>query len=93
MDIIKADLFYTLAICNLNTYHYKVLLLLMEKERTQKELSTELEVAKQNINKICKELLSMDLIYISKNIGKNKYLKINPNPKVQVKGQVRFGCF
>jgi DNA-binding MarR family transcriptional regulator len=40
----------------------------MAKEHTQKELSGELSVAKQNINKICKDLISMDFIEVGRTI-------------------------
>lgn len=77
----------------LKTYHYKVLMLLITKRFTQSEVSNILEVKKQNINKIFKELLDMGLIENSETIGRNKYFKavtdikkINSN----IPGQIKF---
>jgi len=85
----KEELYNLYAIdVHLKTYHYKVLFLLIQRDRTQSQICSELGISKQNLNKICKELLSIGYIFCSKVIGRNKYLKINPNPNVQVKGQV-----
>ena len=73
---------------SLKTYHFKVLFLLMNNERTQTEICSELGMSKQNLNKICKTLLSIGYISFSRTIGRNKYLKINPNPIIQIKGQL-----
>ncbi|WP_224383533.1 MarR family transcriptional regulator [Clostridium perfringens] len=77
----------------LKTYHYKVLMLLITNRFTQSEVSNILEVKKQNINKIFKELLDMGLIENSETIGRNKYFKavtdikkINSN----IPGQIKF---
>lgn len=85
----KTELYELYASCKFTTYHYKILFLLLKNSYTQKEISNKLGVAKQNINKTCKELLSMDLIKVSKVIGNNKYLEINKNPKLQIKGQLK----
>jgi len=74
---------------DLTTYHYRVLFLLMQCERTQAQICAELSYKKQNINKICKDLLSIDYISFGKVVGKNKYLKINSNPDIQAKGQIK----
>lgn len=73
---------------DLKTYHYKVLFLLLHKDRTQSEMCSELNISKQNINKICKDLLSIGYISYGEIIGRNKYLKINPNPSIQARGQL-----
>ncbi|MFR1315137.1 MAG: helix-turn-helix domain-containing protein [Clostridium perfringens] len=77
----------------LKTYHYKVLMLLITNRFTQSKVSNILEVKKQNINKIFKELLDMGLIENSETIGRNKYFKavtdikkINSN----IPGQIKF---
>ena len=77
----------------LTTYHYRVLFLLMKNEMNQAQMTIELETTKQNINKVCKELLQMDLIYISCIEGRNKYYKINEKPCVQLKGQISIDDF
>lgn len=84
----KNELYNLYASCTFNSIHYKILFLLLAKPHTQKEISDELNIAKQSINRACKTLLSMDLIFVNNTIGRNKYLKINTNPKLQVKGQV-----
>lgn len=77
----------------LKTYHYKVLMLLITDSFTQSEVSNLLDVKKQNINKIFKELLDMGLIENCETIGRNKYFKaitdikkINSN----IPGQIKF---
>lgn len=74
----------------LTTYHYKVILYLMcEKEATQTQIATALDVKKQNIYKVFKDLKSMDIIVFSRNEGKNSYWKLNPSPTLQIKGQMK----
>lgn len=73
---------------NLKTYHYKVLFLLLHKDRTQTEMCSELNICKQNINKICRDLLSIGYISYGEVVGRNKYLKINQSPILQAKGQL-----
>jgi predicted transcriptional regulator len=85
----KEDLYEIYATnSSLKTYHYKVLLLLMNNERTQSEMCSELGITKQNINKICKDLLSIGYISNGKTVGRNKYLHIDLCPNPQIKGQV-----
>jgi len=85
----KEDLYKHYALdSDLKTYHYRVLFLLMQHERTQSEICSELGISKQNLNKICRNLLSIGYILQGKMVGRNKYLKINPNPSIQVKGQL-----
>ena len=74
----------------LTTYHYKVILyLLSTKSATQTEISTALYAKKQNINKVFKELYSMDIIMKDRIEGRNTYWKLNPNPVLQEKGQIK----
>ncbi|MBQ8998147.1 MAG: winged helix-turn-helix transcriptional regulator [Clostridium sp.] len=78
----------------LTTYHYKVILYLFgKKEATQSEMSKNFEVSKQNINKVCKELCSMDIISIKRKEGRNTFWSLNPNPRFQAKGQLRLEDF
>ena len=56
----------------------------MEKERTQTELASELEISKQSVHRACKDLKGYDYICISNELGKNKYLKVNPEPNMQM---------
>lgn len=75
----------------LTTYHYKVLFLLMEKSMTQSQMAEELGVIRQNMNKVCRELESMNLIVTDRIEGRNKFLAINKSLKnVEVKGQLKF---
>lgn len=74
----------------LTTYHYKVILYLIgKKEMTQSQICKDLDVSKQNINKVFKELHSMDIIIKSGVEGRNIYWKMNPKPVLQAKGQIR----
>lgn len=73
----------------LTTYHYKVLLMLSTKEYMQSVLSKELGMARPNISRIFKTLEEKNLIYVSKEIGKNKYYAINKTPIKQIEGQVK----
>ena len=75
---------------SLTTYHYKVILYLLGvKSATQTEVANALDVKKQNINKIFKELHSMDIIIKDRVEGRNIYWKSNPNPTFQEKGQIK----
>ena len=85
----KEDLYKQYATDNiLKTYHYKVLFLLMQKDRSQSEICSDLGISKQNLNKICKDLLSIGYLSYGEVKGRNKYLRINPNPNTQVIGQL-----
>lgn len=76
----------------LTTYHYKVILLLIgKKEATQSQIAQELGICKQNINKVFKDLSSIDIVLKSRVEGRNIFWKINPEPKFQIKGQIRLG--
>lgn len=76
------------ATLDLTTYHYKVILLLMTKEYTQSQIADILNVKKQNIHSVCRDLKSMGIIYESSRIGNNVYLALNLHPEVQIKGQI-----
>lgn len=74
----------------LTTYHYKIILYLLgKKEATQAEMTQELETSKQNINKVCKELNSMNIIEIKRKEGRNMFWTLNQNPTFQAKGQMK----
>ena len=64
--IIKEDM--------LTAMQYKILFVLMTGEYTQVQLSYELNVAKQSINPLVKDLLNKRLIRITKVEGRNKWL-------------------
>lgn len=91
----KSDILVKLSeLKGLTTYHYKVILYLLgKKESTQSEMSKEFEVSKQNINKVCKELSSMDIIQVKRKEGRNIFWSLNPNPTFQHKGQMRLEDF
>lgn len=73
----------------LTTYHYKVILYLLgKKEATQAEMTQELETSKQNINKVCKDLSSIDIIEIKRKEGRNIFWVLNLNPTFKAKGQL-----
>lgn len=74
----------------LTTYHYKVILYLHGAgEATQTQMSEQFETTKQRVNKICKELKSMDIIQIKRKEGRNIFWELNPKPNFQVKGQIK----
>jgi len=74
----------------LTTYHYKVILYLLgKKEATQSEMAHELETTKQNINKMCKELESMNVIEKKRIEGRNIFWILNPTPTFEIKGQTK----
>lgn len=74
----------------LTTYHYKVILYLDGAgEATQSQMSKQFETSKQRVNKICKELESMDIIQIKRIEGRNVFWELNPKPTFQHKGQMK----
>lgn len=74
----------------LTTYHYKVILYLDGAgEATQSQMSKQFETTKQRINKICKDLKSMDIIQVKRTEGRNVFWELNPKPKFQIKGQIK----
>ena len=60
----------------------------MSKELTQSQIATILNAKKQNIYSVCRDLKSMDIIQEYSRIGNNIYLTLNPQPQVQLKGQM-----
>ena len=74
----------------LTTYHYKVILYLYGAgEATQSQMSKQFETTKQRINKICKDLKSMDIIQVKRTEGRNVFCELNTKPKFQIKGQIK----
>lgn len=74
----------------LTTYHYKVILYLMScNEASQTQIAKELGTPKQNINRVFKDLSSMDVVIHSRKEGNSIFWKLNPNPKFQTKGQLK----
>ncbi len=70
------EYFSALAMQNsLTTYHYKVLLLLNVQPYTQAQLSNMLDIQRQNINRVVKDLEQMKLIEVDRIEGRNKFLK------------------
>lgn len=66
----------------LTTYHYKVILYLDGAgEATQSHMSKQFETTKQRVNKVCKDLESMDIIQIKRKEGRNVFWELNPKPK------------
>lgn len=71
----------------LTTYHYKVIMYLLgKKEATQSAMCKDFKVSKQNINKVCKYLHSMNIIEVKRKEGRNIFWSLNQNFKFQVKG-------
>lgn len=91
----KSDVLVKLSeLKGLTTYHYKVILYLLgKKESTQSEMSKKFEISKQNINKVCKELSSMDIIQVKRKEGRNIFWSLNSNPTFQHKGQMKLEDF
>jgi DNA-binding MarR family transcriptional regulator len=75
----------------LTTYHYRILFLLLGQDgMTQSKLAEKLDLNRQNCHKVCKELLNRNIIYVSREEGKNKYLSINEKIKdTGIKGQLK----
>jgi len=74
---------------DLTTYHYKVLLMLSNKEYMQSVLSNKLGMDRANMSRIFKTLSEKNLIYVTKVVGKNKYYAINKTPSHQIAGQTK----
>lgn len=74
----------------LTTYHYKVILLLLaSKEATQTQIAKILDVPKQNINRVFRDLVSMNIVIESRKEGTSIFWKLNPKPNLQVNGQIK----
>lgn len=75
---------------NLTALHYKIILYLDGiKESTQTQMGKAFGTRNQYVNKLCKELESMDIIRIKRIEGRNIYWALNPNPNLQIEGQVK----
>lgn len=60
----------------------------MSKEFTQSQIAEILNVKKQNIYSVCRDLKAMGIVYESSRLGNSVYLALNPQPQVQAKGQM-----
>ena len=84
-----------LATMELTTYHYKILLLLNIKAFTQSQISTALDIQRQNTNKYFKELEACNLIEIDRTEGRNTFYKAVTNTrsiKSNIKNQLKLEC-
>lgn len=76
-----------------SVYGYKILLLLNTKSYTQAQLSTMLNLQKQNTSKYVRELAEMGLIEVDRIEGKNKFFRAVTSIeklKTHIKGQIKF---
>lgn len=60
----------------LGKYHYKILLLLMVRDYSQADISKLLDIKKQNVNRVFKDLEKLGLIEVKEKIGSNKYYRL-----------------
>ncbi|TPE21326.1 winged helix-turn-helix domain-containing protein [Clostridium perfringens] len=76
----------------LGKYHYKILLLLMVGDYSQADISKLLDIKKQNVNRVFKDLEKLGLIEIKEKIGSNKYYRLVDMKalNVNVVGQIKF---
>ncbi|WP_096517106.1 winged helix-turn-helix domain-containing protein [Clostridium perfringens] len=76
----------------LGKYHYKILLLLMVEDYSQSDISKLLDIKKQNVNRVFKDLEKLALIEIKEKIGSNKYYRLVDIKalNVNVVGQIKF---
>jgi predicted transcriptional regulator len=82
-----------IALLDLKTYHYKILLLLIDKAYNQAQISKQLNIKKQNIHKYFKELELLYLIRVERTEGKNKFYRTNldiEKIKNHIPGQLQF---
>lgn len=77
----EKDYIQYLALSDLTTYHYKILLLLNVKPQNQAQLAEILNIQKQNVYKYVKELQAMNLIEVDRVEGRNKFYKAENNPQ------------
>ncbi|MEG2338160.1 MAG: helix-turn-helix domain-containing protein [Clostridium sp.] len=64
-----------IALKELTTYHYKTLLILVDKPQTQSMICDILGVHKQNLNKIMRELEQLGFVEVDRVEGRNKFYK------------------
>ncbi|MDK0737899.1 winged helix-turn-helix domain-containing protein [Clostridium perfringens] len=76
----------------LGKYHYKILLLLMVEDYSQSDISKLLDIKKQNVNRVFKDLEKLELIEIKEKIVSNKYYRLVDIKalNVNVVGQIKF---
>ncbi|WP_415279363.1 winged helix-turn-helix domain-containing protein [Clostridium perfringens] len=76
----------------LGKYHYKILLLLMVGDYSQSDISKLLDIKKQNVNRVFKDLEKLGLIEIKEKIGFNKYYRLVDIKalNVNIAGQIKF---
>nr|DAZ22187.1 MAG TPA: helix-turn-helix domain protein [Caudoviricetes sp.] len=76
----------------LGKYHYKILLLLMVGDYSQSDISKLLDIKKQNVNRVFKDLEKLGLIEAKEKIGSNKYYRLVDIKalNVNVVGQIKF---
>ena len=75
----------------LGKYHYKVLLLLITANYTQADVRKLLNLKKQNINRVFKELEKLGLIEVKETKGSNKYYRLvdAKRLKLNIVGQIK----
>lgn len=82
-----------IAMQDLKRYHLKTLLLLLKQPSTQTIIGEKLNVSRQNMNKIFKELEQGGYIRVFKVEGKNKFYEVILDVdklRTTLKGQLRF---
>lgn len=75
----------------LGKYHYKVLLLLMSGDYSQSDIGKLLDIKKQNINRVFRELEKLGLIEEKDRVGSIKYYRLVDvrTLKINVVGQIK----
>ena len=68
-----------IALQDLTTYHYKILLLLNVKSYSQTQLAELLNIKKQNAYEYVKKLEALNLVEVKKIEGRNKFYKAITN--------------
>lgn len=88
----KKYLEHIVALEELKTQHYRILLLLITDKLTQAEISKKLNIKRQNVNKVFKDLVEHGLIEEVDVIGRNKYFKAVDPKKINlnIPGQLKF---
>ncbi|MDM0756151.1 helix-turn-helix domain-containing protein [Clostridium perfringens] len=76
----------------LGKYHYKVLLLLITGDYSQSDVGKLLDIKKQNVNRVFRELEKLGLIEVKEKIGSNKYYKLVDIKvlNINIAGQIKF---
>ena len=72
-------------------YHYKVLLLLITANYTQADVRKLLNLKKQNINRVFRDLEKLGLIEVKETKGANKYYRLVDvkRLKLNIVGQIK----